>query len=188
MHFFFHFLRNPKKVASITPSSKFLIRTLVQAAALPSRSCVVGLGTGTGVLIQPILDQINTDSIFFAMEINKKFVNISRKKNPHATIYHASAQELKDYLKKNNQQTCDCIISALPWSTLTPKTQEDILIDICEPLEQGGVFLTIANIQGLLLPSGKKFKKLLESKFKKVSRTKIVWRNIMPSIVYVCEK
>lgn len=188
MHFFFHFLKNPKKVASITPSSQFLTRAIVDAAELSSKKSIVVLGSGTGVLLRPILNNMPDQSLFFAMEINKKFVDISRKKVPEAIVYHAPAQELKKYLMNHDRETCDCIISALPWSTLDTAVQEEILTDISSPLAEGGFFLTIANIQGLLMPSGKQFKKLLQQHFKTVKRTKIIWRNIMPSIIYVCEK
>jgi phospholipid N-methyltransferase len=66
---------------------------------------------------------------------------------------------------------------------------QDRLIDsILEILRPGGRFVTFAYLQGLLLPAGHAFSRKLQSRFRKVKKTRTVWRNLPPAFVYVAEK
>ena len=64
----------------------------------------------------------------------------------------------------------------------------DLLDEVYDSLEEGGEFLTIALLQGLVFPPGRMFKKAIKEKFRKVEKTKIVWSNIPPGFVYHCIK
>ena len=64
----------------------------------------------------------------------------------------------------------------------------DLLNEIYDSLEFGGQFLTIALLQGLMFPPGRRFKKAISNKFKTVERSKIVWSNLPPGLVYYCVK
>ncbi len=55
-------------------------------------------------------------------------------------------------------------------------------------MPEGGVFVTFAYLQGLVLPSGKKFKHNLKKYFSHVERSEVVWGNVPPAIVYRCLK
>lgn len=188
MKFFINFLKNPKKVAAIKPSSRALAKKIANAVDLSTKKSIVELGSGTGVFTKQIVNNISPDSLFFAMEINRDFVEEARREVPNAITYEASAKDISIYLSKHGKKSCDIILSGLPWATLHQKQQKELMDIIYDTLEEGGEFLTIANIQGLLMSSGKKFRKLLDDKFRKVYRTKIVWMNFMPSFVYVCVK
>ena len=61
------------------------------------------------------------------MEINSHFIKDLNNNYPKIHIYNASAKDIKKYLHKHKQDNCDCIISGIPWATLTQDLQEDLL-------------------------------------------------------------
>ena len=188
MHFLTQLLKHPVATGAITPSSKKLSELIANTANLNTKHCVVELGSGTGVFTKEILKRISSTCTFFSLEINDEFVKKTRMNNPKATVHHASAQDIKKYLNQYNENNSDCIISGLPWAVFNEKLQEELLEEIYDSLEQKGEFLTIAHLQGLLFPPGRKFQKLLTKRFHKVQKTKIIWGNIFPAFVYHCIK
>ncbi len=57
---------------------------------------------------------------------------------------------------------------------------------IMRVLRPGGVFVTFAYLQGLMLPAAGMLRRRLKSEFSRVETTKIVWRNVPPAFAYVC--
>ena len=188
MIFLSQLFKSPIETGAIAPTSEKLSKLIVEMANLGEKKCVVELGPGTGVFTKGIMKHIPEKSEFFSLEINDEFVKETKLNNPKATVYHASAKEIKKYLKKHNHDKSDCIISGLPWGAFAEDIQVDLLNEIYDSLESGGQFLTIALLQGLMFPPGRRFKKAISSKFKTVERSKIVWSNLPPGLVYYCVK
>ena len=188
MIFLSQLFKSPIETGAIAPTSKKLSQLIVASANLSNKKCVVELGPGTGVFTREIIKNIPETSEYFSLEINEEFVKETKLNNPKATVYHASAKDIKKYLAKHNQDKCDCIISGLPWGALAENIQMDLLDEVYDSLEEGGEFLTIALLQGLIFPPGIKFKKAINKKFRKVQKSKIVWSNLPPGFVYHCIK
>ncbi|MFA6307294.1 MAG: rRNA adenine N-6-methyltransferase family protein [Patescibacteria group bacterium] len=188
MNFFKQFLSSPLETGAIKSSSKNLSKLITNQSDLSKKKCIVELGSGKGVFTKEILNKISPKCIFFCLEINPQFVIETKKNCPKAIVYNTSAKNIKKYLLKHKQISCDCIISGLPWSSFNKKVQETLLDEIYTSLEDNGEFLTFAYLQGLLLPNGIRFQKLLKNKFKRVKKTKIIWKNLPPALVYYCKK
>ena len=186
--FFRQFLKDPLITGAIAPSSAGLSELITDTAQLPEKKCVVELGSGTGVFTKRILKKISPDCIFFTLEINPQFADETKKNCPAAIVYPASGKDIRKYLRKHRQRTCDCIISGLPWAAFSHKAQEELLGAVYSSLEYGGEFLTFVYIHGLLLPAGKKFRRLLKERFSSVKKTRIIWGNLPPAFVYHCKK
>ena len=107
---------------------------------------------------------------------------------PSANVYHDTAENLKLYLNKHGKETCDCVISTLPWTLFDKELQERILNAIWDALPEGGEFLTVTYTFAPFLPSGMRFKKLIRKRFAHVTRTKPIWKNLPPVYVYYCKK
>lgn len=188
MKFLKQFMKNPVQIGAIAASSEGLSRLIVESSELKNKRCIVELGAGTGSFTREILSKMSPGSTFFAIEINRQFIIDIKRECPNALVYHGSAIDIKKYLNKHNQISSDCIISGLPWAVFDKNLQEELMDVIYESLEVGGYFLTIAHITGLAFPPGRRFQKLLKSRFDQVHKTKIVWRNIFPGFVYHCVK
>ena len=188
MNFFKQSIISPKKIGAIAPSSNSLSQLITEVVDLSNKRCVVELGSGTGVFTKEIIKKISPECIFFSLETNQEFVKETKKNCQNVVVYNASAKDIKKYLIKHNQNTCDCIVSGLPWAFFGQKEQEELLNVLYESLCDGGEFLTFAYIHGLSIPAGIKFRELLNKKFKDVKKTKVIWNNLPPAFVYYCKK
>jgi phosphatidylethanolamine/phosphatidyl-N-methylethanolamine N-methyltransferase len=188
MQFLRQFMHNPTRTGAIAPSSTALAELITASADLAQASVVIEFGPGTGVFTEQILAQLHKEATFFALEVNPDFVAATQARCPEAIVYHDSATQAGAHLKTHGHTHCDCIISGLPWAAFGEKLQDDLLDTVKDVVRPGGRFLTFAYLQGLLLPSGLRFRKKLKNRFSKVSTTRIVWANLPPALVYCVEK
>lgn len=182
------FIKQPGKTGAIAASSRHLVKLMMDTADIESAKAVVELGPGTGVFTQEILKRLRKDAIFFALELNQEFVTETRRRCPHAIVYHDSAAHIGKYLRQHGTDKCDCIISSLPWSAFDRKLQAELLTAAVDSLAPGGEFLTYAYVTGFWLPAGRSFYRLLHHYFRHVRKTPFVWRNLPPAFIYHCRK
>ena len=69
---------------------------------------------------------------------------------------------------------------------LPESLQREILNAVLSNLAPGGYFVTFAYLQGLMLPAGMRFRRLLSETFGEVRTSSVVWRNLPPAFVYRC--
>lgn len=182
--FFGEFLRKPGATGAIVPSSPGLARMITDAAGLEQASLVAEFGPGTGAFTEAILGRLPQGADFFAIETNEAFVAATRRRCPHARVYHDSAVSVRRYVEACGHSSCDCIVSGLPFAAFPPALQDDLLRAIDDVLAPGGRFVTFAYLQGLLLPPGRRFRRRLSQQFRQVSVTRTVWLNVPPAFVY----
>jgi phosphatidylethanolamine/phosphatidyl-N-methylethanolamine N-methyltransferase len=183
-----HFIRNIKKTGAVSSCSSEVARILSESLNLASFDTVVELGSGTGAITKKLLQHVSPDALFMALELNEHFVEETRKCCPKAIVYHDSAENIKKYLNKHGKETCDCIISTLPWTLFNEELQKKILASILDVLPPGGDFLTVSYTFSSLMPAGRRFRKLMRGQFSEVRRTKPVWKNLPPLYIYHCKK
>lgn len=187
-HFVKEFVKRPRDVGAVSASSRKLASVMIKAADLSNAKVVVELGPGTGIFTEHIVKEVPAHVLFFALELNPVFAARTRERCPRAIVYQDSAANLKAYLAKHNVDKCDCIISGLPWGVFEKPFQEELFESIFDALAENGKFLTFTYVGGPLLAGVRRFKKLLISRFPKISRTAVVWRNLPPAFVYCCDK
>ncbi|MCX6755530.1 MAG: methyltransferase domain-containing protein [Candidatus Nomurabacteria bacterium] len=180
-------IKHPQQNGAIAPSSKKLAILITQKAELDNAKVIVEIGSGDGVFTKEIFKKINNKVPYFAIEINKFFVDQFKKTYPNLTIYHDSAQNIDKCLVKSGHTKCDRVISGLPWTAFDEKMQKDIITKIYNSLEEGGLFVTFSYYPLNNLPDGKAFHKTLNSLFKSVNKSEVVL-NFPPAFVYICRK
>jgi phosphatidylethanolamine/phosphatidyl-N-methylethanolamine N-methyltransferase len=183
-----HFIRNIKKTGAISSCSSEVAKVLAESSNLAHFSTVVELGSGTGAITKKLIEYISPQALFMALELNAHFVEETKKRCPTAIVYHDSAENIKKYLNKHGKDTCDCIISTLPWTLFSEELQKKILSSILEVLPPGGEFLTVSYTFSSLIPAGRRFRSLMRGQFSEVRRTKPIWKNLPPLYVYHCKK
>lgn len=186
--FFREFLRTPSVIGAIAPSSKGLAEMMVSDVDVEKASMVVEFGPGTGSFTQAILVRLSPGCQFVAIERNGSFVGMLRQKFPDLDLVHGSVETLPEILKARGKQPADCIISGLPWASFDADLQTRVLQAAARSLREGGTFATFAYVHGLLLPAAWRFRHLLESTFRDVRQSEVVWRNLPPAFVYHCRK
>ena len=187
MSFITEAMLRPKNIGAVAPSSKILAKLMTESADLKHAKVVVELGPGTGVFTELILQEIPESAAFMAIEQNEHFVTIMRAKYPTVDTIHGSAEHLKNYLKERGAESCDKILSGLPWASFDERLQRLLLSKIYESLSSDGVFLTFAYYPLNYLPRGRSFRRQLHHYFKDVKQSNVVL-NFPPAFVYVCKK
>lgn len=181
-------LTEPKKIGAITESSEELAEEIIAVANLKHAETVVELGPGTGIFTEKIVENMDPNTLFLALEINETFVEKTKERCPDVRVYNAGAEEICNYLSLHGKARCDCIISSLPFASFDEETQEKIFAAIDDALAPNGQFITFSYFYTSLLEEGKYFKKLLHRNFSTIEKSDMVWRNVPPAFVYSCRK
>ena len=179
-------LKTPTSIGAIAPSSRHVANTVVSLANLHTAKTVVELGPGSGVFTEQIVSRLDTDSVFFAVELNQVFVQATRNRCPKAQVYHDTAQSIKKYLNKHNVDSCDCIVSSLPWTIFEPAQQDALLDTLSSVLAPGGCFVSIVYLGAKTRRRGRHFIDSLPRHFKTTYKAKTVWQNVPPTQIYRC--
>lgn len=188
LQFLGQFIRNPRQVGSIAPSSPFLADAITSSVRLREAKVVVELGPGTGAFTAEIMARLKPGAVFFAMEVNEPMCERLRRRLPGAKVYCDSAARIGHYLARHGVAQADCIVSSLPWAAFGPELQDELMTAVYDSLRPGGQFATFAYLQGTVLPSGRRFHDTLKQRFEEVSRSHVVWQNLPPAFVYKCTK
>lgn len=179
--FFSAFIRYPKEIGSVMPSSKFLVKELMRNIDFDNAKCIVEYGPGTGSITSEILRKSRKDAKILCFEINRKFCNYLRKniKDGRLIVINDSAENIKKYLNNLGISKVDYIVSGLPFSTLSDNKKSMIIKETRCTLKSSGKFLVYQFLSS--------FKRHLNNYFSKIS-TRFVALNIPPCFVYICEK
>jgi phospholipid N-methyltransferase len=119
LEFFKGFLRNPKEVGSVIPSSRFLTRRVLECGQVSSARVVVELGAGTGVLTREILRRLPAEGRLIAIEISAAFcAHLRTLQDPRLRVVHGSAEDLEQALAQAGETRADLVVSGIPFSTL----------------------------------------------------------------------
>lgn len=120
VEFFRGFLKNPKEVGSIIPSSPFLTRRVLEAGAVRRARVIVELGPGTGVLTRAILRHMPAEGVLVAIEINPDFVEVLQREcaDPRLSLYEGSATDVEKALAQAGATQADLVVSGIPFSTM----------------------------------------------------------------------
>jgi phospholipid N-methyltransferase len=182
------FARSPGRTGAIAPSSPWLAAEIVRQAGVRNAQTIVEFGPGTGAFTREILKQKSNSAFFVGIEANPRLVETLKAQLPEANIVVDSAENTLSILQNSQKSEADCIVSGLPWASFPPELQDKLLEAAIGSLRPGGRFATFAYLQGLLLPSGQRFRKKLKETFSKVHFGRIIWRNLPAAFVYRCTK
>lgn len=136
------FLKRPRQVASIIPSSRFLERRIVEMAEIQSARTVVELGGGTGGTTRAILGAMAPDAKLLVIEINPQLCElVGRIEDSRLVVHCGCAHGLGKILASHGLAAPDVVVSGIPFSTINRATGMQILDSISAMLIPGGRFV-----------------------------------------------
>jgi phospholipid N-methyltransferase len=137
------FLKRPREVGSIIPSSRFLERRVVRFASVGEARTVVELGPGTGGTTRAVLRAMRADATLLAIEINPRFAQLLRQtvSDPRLRVYEGSATDLRDALRLFDLPEPDLVLSGIPFSTMPRDVALAVLRAVHEALAPEGRFV-----------------------------------------------
>lgn len=188
LQFFRKFVERPASIGAVAPSSRSLCREIVGSASLEAARGVVEFGPGTGVVTELLIEAVPPDCRLFAIELDPVLAAGLRARFPDLRVYRDSAGNVSELCSQEGLEGVDCIVSGLPWASFTEERQDELLDATVSVLRPGGQFLTFAYVHGTWLPTGRRFRRKLSRCFSRVSRSRIVWRNLPPAYIYICHR
>ena len=138
-----NFFRHPRMLGSIVPSSRFLIKQLLEPINWGRARVIVEYGPGVGTITAEVLRQLRADATLIAIEMNPDFVRYlsSSLNDRRLRVVEGSAEQVDEILRRFGFTRADYIISGIPFSTIPAPVREQILRKTCDVLEPGGAFL-----------------------------------------------
>ena len=140
--FFSAFLKQSKNVGAVAPSSKFLVKKMVDPIDFTNVKCIVEFGPGTGTITHELLNRMPPDSLLLAFEINKEFCEkLKGIKDSRLRIISDTAENIENYLPENKIQKVDYIVSSLPFAMIPNGIVRNILKISLKVLSPAGAFI-----------------------------------------------
>lgn len=180
------FFRSASNVGAIAPSSNRLACLMTDWFDWNEVDNVLEFGPGTGVVTEVIQSRKKDDTFFMAIERDPELAAISRQRCPGVNITQDCVTKVAELCEKEGVSSVEVILSGLPWASFPKELQDRCLEAMFSVLPPGGRFATFAYLQGLMLPAGKRFRKLLDEHFSSVEISPTAWKNLPPAFVYRC--
>ena len=180
---FGRFLRRPRSIGAIAPSSQALAREMVRGLDMSGAARIVELGAGTGAFTAAILERIGRDGRFLAVEIEPAFVERLRARWSSLDCVCASAADLQSLLAARTLGPVDHIVSGLPFASLPADVTRGVLDAIEGSLRPGGTFSTFQYVHAYRLPPAVAFRRDMQRRFSQVCAPRLVLWNIPPAWV-----
>jgi len=173
------FLRD-KAVASVAPSTKYVIKRVLKAMALDHARVVVEYGPAEGVMSRRILGRMRADGVLIAIERNENFVTALRRiKDRRLRVVHGDVQDVDRIVADNGFDAADVIVSGIPFSFFDKEGRVTLLRKTSGLLSPRGRFVAY-QFTTHLIP-------LLKRYFRKIN-TQFEIRNLPPHFVFTCYK
>jgi phospholipid N-methyltransferase len=137
-----NFLKYPRNVGAIIPSSSYLIRTLLAQIDWPRTRVIVEYGPGIGNITREILRRMPPACTLVAIETNEDFVQILRASlpDPRLQVVRGSAAHVRHILKMRHLPCADYIVSSLPFTIMPETLRAEILLQTAAALHPDGSF------------------------------------------------
>ncbi|MBI4679283.1 MAG: methyltransferase type 12 [Elusimicrobia bacterium] len=129
-------------VASVQPSSRFLIRRVLDAMDLPSARVVIEYGAADGVITRRILPGLSPQAKFVAIERNADLcARLERLRDDRLIPVCGDVRQLDRILRGLGFSHADVIVSGVPFSLFRPRARHELLARTIGLLKPGGRFV-----------------------------------------------
>jgi phospholipid N-methyltransferase len=174
-----NFLRHPRMLGSIVPSSRFLVRRLLAPIDWSQARVIVEYGPGVGVVTSQILRNMRPDATLIAIETNPQFVAFLRSSIDDARlkVVEESAEKIVEILRDSGYAGANYIVSGIPFSTMPPDVRERTLRYTNMALAPGGAFLVFQFSTRVLRDLRRIFRDV---------RRRFEFLNVLPAHLFIC--
>ena len=183
--FFRQWLKNPREVAAISPSSKQLARQMVHQLPRHARR-VIELGGGTGVLTRAVLAHGIAAEDLLVLELNEELHQHLQREFPGVHAVCGDAMHLREIAAQHGFQAAnraDAIVSGLGLLTMPPISQQLLMAAAFDALQPEGRF-----VQFTYGPANPVSREVLEALELTSRRASFTWWNVPPATVYVYQR
>ncbi|MBV8496704.1 MAG: methyltransferase domain-containing protein [Gammaproteobacteria bacterium] len=167
-------------LGSIVPSSRFLIKQLLEPIDWTRAGVIVEYGPGVGGITLELLRHMRADAVLIAIEMNPDFVSYLRSTigDSRLQVVAGSAEAVGDILRRRGHQRADYIISGIPFSTIEAPMRERILRNTRDALDPAGAFL-VYQFSTRVLEDLRRFFGYVGRRFEPL--------NVLPAHLFICQ-
>ncbi len=174
--FFRQWLRSPKSMGAVIPSSRALARAVTREVAWRPGQVVVELGAGTGAISQGLMDSGLPPEALMMIELDRPLYEYLRERFPAVRVINGDATRLVDILRQQGVEQVGTVISGIPMVTMPLGFQRAIVEQSFAALGPEGCLLQYSYSPVVPIPA----KKLgVEARL-----VKVVMRNLPPATVW----
>lgn len=132
-----------RAVASVTPSSRFVVRRVCKRMDFSTPRVIVEYGPGEGVFSKYILKQMTPDCQLLLVETNEEFVQKLQglAQDPRVSVFNDTAENVEAILEEAGEPAADYVLSGIPFSFFDEETRHDLIQTTRGVLKPGGKFL-----------------------------------------------
>jgi phospholipid N-methyltransferase len=176
MRFLRSFVRNPRQVGSIIPTSRRAVRAMLDLVDLERARCVVEMGAGTGPHTREVLARLGPDATFLAFEIDPVLAEGLEREldDPRLQVVNDTAENVESYL---NGRRADIVVSAVPFTSLPEKVRHGLLNAGRDCLADDGTMLVL------------QYSPFMRSQLQRTFES-VEWRlvpfNVPPAFLFAC--
>jgi phospholipid N-methyltransferase len=176
-HFLMGFMKHPKMVGSVVPSTRILIDKMLEPVDWETTRLFVEYGPGVGTFTQQILDRLAPDATLLTIDTNPDFTAYLNGKITDSRLdaVTGSAANVRRIMAERGFGEADFILSGLPFSTLPPGIGPRIAAETAEAIRPGGAFL--------IYQFSPKVRQYIDPHFDRIDRG-FEWRNIPPATLF----
>ncbi len=174
-----NFLKHPRMLGSVIPSSRFLIDKVLAPVDWARARVLVEFGPGVGTITTQILKRMGPGARLLAIEMNKDFVQYLRESihDPRLEVVHGSAADIGTLLAERGLGSADYVFSGIPFSTMPEDVRVGIVKSTADAVSRDGAFV--------VYQFSPKVRGYLERAFASV-KTGFEPLNVPPAQIFVC--
>lgn len=149
-----------RNVASVMPSSPFLVKRVLQRMDFGTeRRVVVEYGPGLGVFSRAIVEQMGADDRIILVEANLDFVEQLQPlaRDGRVDVVHDRAENVERILEAAGEPAADYVLSGIPFSFFDDATRRDLILTTRGVLRPGGKFLVYQHYNHMEKPLRRHF-------------------------------
>jgi phosphatidylethanolamine/phosphatidyl-N-methylethanolamine N-methyltransferase len=174
--FFRQWLRSPKSMGAVIPSSRVLARAVTEAVRWEPGQHVIELGAGTGAISQGLIDAGLPPEALMMIELDRPLFDYLRTRFPAVRVVNGDATRLVDIVRQQGITEVSTVISGLPMVTMPLAFQRAIIEQSLELLGSDGCLLQYSYSPVSPIPARKLG---VEAKL-----VKFVVRNVPPATIW----
>jgi phospholipid N-methyltransferase len=174
-----NFIKHPKMLGSLIPSSRFLVNKVLGEVDWARGRVFMEYGPGVGTFTIEILRRMRPDAVLVVLETNADFVRFlkGKVKDDRLHVIHGSAADADGALARLELSHADYVISGIPYTTMPPDVRDIIIRKTHAVLHPNGAFL-VYQFTRAVLPYLRQVFGLVRQDFEP--------RNVMPARLFYC--
>lgn len=153
--FFRQWLRSPKSMGAVLPSSRALARTIARAVRWQPGEVIVELGAGTGAITRGLLTAGLPAEAVIVIEVDEPLVSYLRDRLPGVRVILGDATRLGEILDPEDRGRVGTVVSGLPMLNMPLDFQRAIVEQSFAVMRPGGCIVQYSYAPRAPIPARK---------------------------------